>query len=95
MPIVEQRAIEPLSPMKVDEDIAADKLIIVEDVAETPDLEMMDSKEVISFSADGAIPGLYSAKVVQSMRDKGWNDERILFMTERKKKMRLKEKEER
>uniref|UniRef100_A0A915JG22 Uncharacterized protein n=1 Tax=Romanomermis culicivorax TaxID=13658 RepID=A0A915JG22_ROMCU len=78
--------------MKVDDDIATDKLVIDEDIAETSDLGIVDSKEVISFSTDEAVKGLYSAKVVQNMREKEWNDERILFMAERKKKMRLKEK---
>uniref|UniRef100_A0A915HH92 Uncharacterized protein n=1 Tax=Romanomermis culicivorax TaxID=13658 RepID=A0A915HH92_ROMCU len=95
MPAVEKKAVEPPSPMKVDNNITADKLVIVEDIAETPNSEMMYSKEVISFSTDGAVPGLYSATSVQSMRQKGWSDEKILFMAERKKKMREKEKEKR
>uniref|UniRef100_A0A915HYV2 Uncharacterized protein n=1 Tax=Romanomermis culicivorax TaxID=13658 RepID=A0A915HYV2_ROMCU len=74
-PAVEQKAMEPPSPMKVDDDIATNKLVIDENIAEMPNLEMADSKE--------------------SMRDKGWNDETILFMAEKKKKMRLKEKERR
>uniref|UniRef100_A0A915KFW1 Uncharacterized protein n=1 Tax=Romanomermis culicivorax TaxID=13658 RepID=A0A915KFW1_ROMCU len=81
--------------MKVDNDIATDKLVINEDVVETSDLGIADSKEVISFSTDGAVKGLYSAKVVQNMREKEWNEERILFMAEMKKKMRLKEKKKR
>uniref|UniRef100_A0A915HIG5 Uncharacterized protein n=1 Tax=Romanomermis culicivorax TaxID=13658 RepID=A0A915HIG5_ROMCU len=44
-PIVEQKAMEPPSPMKVDDDIAADKLVIDEDNAEMLDSEMVD-KEV-------------------------------------------------
>uniref|UniRef100_A0A915JHR2 Uncharacterized protein n=1 Tax=Romanomermis culicivorax TaxID=13658 RepID=A0A915JHR2_ROMCU len=46
-PGVEKKAIEPPSLMKVDDDITADKLVIVEDIVETPDLEMTDSKEIV------------------------------------------------
>uniref|UniRef100_A0A915IR42 Uncharacterized protein n=1 Tax=Romanomermis culicivorax TaxID=13658 RepID=A0A915IR42_ROMCU len=40
--VVEQRTMEPLSLMKVDDDIVTDKLIIEEDVVEMLDSEMMD-----------------------------------------------------
>uniref|UniRef100_A0A915J0G8 Uncharacterized protein n=1 Tax=Romanomermis culicivorax TaxID=13658 RepID=A0A915J0G8_ROMCU len=81
--------------MKVDDDITTDKLVIDERIAERPESEMAESKEAIAFSTDGGVPQLYSAIALQSMRDRGWNDERILFMAERKKKMRMKEKEKR
>uniref|UniRef100_A0A915L1Z4 Uncharacterized protein n=1 Tax=Romanomermis culicivorax TaxID=13658 RepID=A0A915L1Z4_ROMCU len=45
MPAVEQKGIEPPSPMKVDDDFTIDKLVIDENVAETPDSKMADSKE--------------------------------------------------
>uniref|UniRef100_A0A915KLT0 Uncharacterized protein n=1 Tax=Romanomermis culicivorax TaxID=13658 RepID=A0A915KLT0_ROMCU len=93
MPIVEQKVIEPPSPMKVNDNIDPDKLVIHKDAVETPDSEMMYSKAVVSFLADGAVPSLYSAQAVQSMKDKGWSEERILFIAQRKKKMRIREKE--
>uniref|UniRef100_A0A915IHR6 Uncharacterized protein n=1 Tax=Romanomermis culicivorax TaxID=13658 RepID=A0A915IHR6_ROMCU len=62
--IEEQKAMEPPSPMKVEDNITTDKLVIEEDAAEMPDSEMGDTK------------------VIQSMWDKRWNDERILFMAE-------------
>uniref|UniRef100_A0A915J9S1 Uncharacterized protein n=1 Tax=Romanomermis culicivorax TaxID=13658 RepID=A0A915J9S1_ROMCU len=77
MPAVEQKVMEPPSPMKVDDNSATNKLVIDQNVAEMLDSEMRDSKEVINFSTDGTAPGLYSAKSVQSMREKGWSDEKI------------------
>uniref|UniRef100_A0A915L6A3 Uncharacterized protein n=1 Tax=Romanomermis culicivorax TaxID=13658 RepID=A0A915L6A3_ROMCU len=69
-PEVERKVLllEPPSPMKVDDDMASDKLVIDETIAETPESEMTESKEVIAFSADGGVPGLYLAKVVQTGR---------------------------
>uniref|UniRef100_A0A915HWU5 Uncharacterized protein n=1 Tax=Romanomermis culicivorax TaxID=13658 RepID=A0A915HWU5_ROMCU len=86
-PVLVQQEAEPPWPRKVEDEEEADKLVIHQDAAETPNLEMVDT--------DGAVPGLYSAKVVQSMRGKGRNDGRILFMAEGKRKMRLREKERR
>uniref|UniRef100_A0A915J328 Uncharacterized protein n=1 Tax=Romanomermis culicivorax TaxID=13658 RepID=A0A915J328_ROMCU len=42
--------LEPPSPMKVDDDIASDKLVIDETIAERPESEMTESKE------DGKVP---------------------------------------
>uniref|UniRef100_A0A915ILE5 Uncharacterized protein n=1 Tax=Romanomermis culicivorax TaxID=13658 RepID=A0A915ILE5_ROMCU len=44
-PEVEKKVLEPLSPMKVDADMASDKLVIDEMIAETSEWEMMESKE--------------------------------------------------
>uniref|UniRef100_A0A915J1C9 Uncharacterized protein n=1 Tax=Romanomermis culicivorax TaxID=13658 RepID=A0A915J1C9_ROMCU len=62
---------KPPSQMKVDDDMASDKLIIDETIVETPESKMTESKDVITFSADGGVPGLYSAKVVQRAFDHG------------------------
>uniref|UniRef100_A0A915J145 Uncharacterized protein n=1 Tax=Romanomermis culicivorax TaxID=13658 RepID=A0A915J145_ROMCU len=43
-PIAEQKGMEPPSPMKFDDNIDTDKLIIDEDAVKMPDSEMMDNK---------------------------------------------------
>uniref|UniRef100_A0A915I6H3 Uncharacterized protein n=1 Tax=Romanomermis culicivorax TaxID=13658 RepID=A0A915I6H3_ROMCU len=45
MPAVQQKAMEPPSPMKLDEDIAINKLVIDENVVKMLDWEMVDCKE--------------------------------------------------
>uniref|UniRef100_A0A915KRQ0 Uncharacterized protein n=1 Tax=Romanomermis culicivorax TaxID=13658 RepID=A0A915KRQ0_ROMCU len=44
-PAVEKKLMELPSPMKVDDDITTNKLIIDKNVAETPEPEMVESKE--------------------------------------------------
>uniref|UniRef100_A0A915K8K1 Uncharacterized protein n=1 Tax=Romanomermis culicivorax TaxID=13658 RepID=A0A915K8K1_ROMCU len=45
MPKVEKKVLEPPLPMKVDDDMTSEKLVIDEMIAEMPESEMTESKE--------------------------------------------------
>uniref|UniRef100_A0A915KRR6 Uncharacterized protein n=1 Tax=Romanomermis culicivorax TaxID=13658 RepID=A0A915KRR6_ROMCU len=67
-PVMEKKAMEPPSPMKVYDDITIDKLVIDESVVEMLDLEMAESKEIFKENFDGGSVGKVAKTSQQNMQ---------------------------